>query len=348
MPGARRGASIPRIAGLAFFGIAGLLVATLAGQAWLGQAAAQARGEAMLRGAAELVADAVAARLGPLREGLARLGRDERALPASLPWSDSVALARLERSLSDRLPGGIGVRLLPPGYSSPDEGASPPLGFAALDLLRKAEQTSEVVPWEVHLVGTPAQHLAAAVATRDPKGEVRALLRLAVADGSLRLPAVGTVGHLALQQQIGRDWVGLDPQAAPGGEPTGSAPIPFTSLRVAYWQTPAAFLTGLEDGKWLFLVFLLATGWWMRRLGQRLAKDVCHDQLHAMEFAASITRSGVAPALGLRLAETQETVARWLETERPSGAEAAYRVPPALLELEGPAPDPDPPARPTP
>jgi phosphomannomutase / phosphoglucomutase len=330
--------SVARVVAAVFAGMAGLLLATLLAQAWLSWDTERSRGEAILRGTAALAADGLGRQLEGLRLAVAGLVRDRRVIPAKIPFQDPGAVLRLERSLVEQMPGALGVLLLPPGHSSLDETASPALGFAGLDLLRKAERSDSALPWEVHLVGTPGQHLATAVALRDPGGEVRAALRVAYPNTLPGFVPAPPGGRLALQQQVGGQWVSLDPASPTDARPTGAVEVPATTLRVAYWVDPPGLTEGLRKGGWVFLVFLAAGGWWLRRMAVRLSQNVRHDARAVMEFAASICRRGVGPSLRLRLAESQGVAEQWLadyqhtEPGDParSGVEGLLVAPPSL------------------
>jgi len=109
---------------------------------------------------------------------------------------DEIALRIRERELVQLFPWVIRVRLLPTGIRNPDNTSKPHISFACLDMMRQAETSLKAPPVEVHVIGTPQQH-------------VEILQPILSADGK------SAVGHLqvTLQVEVLKQWVNsLEPK----------------------------------------------------------------------------------------------------------------------------------------
>ncbi len=106
---------------------------------------------------------------------------DDQVQTAELAVKDP-QLARIMESGSDAeravqaealgylFPASIRVRLLPTGIEMVDLEASPPISYAALDMLRHAETQDLQPPVEVHMFSTPQQHINLVRRILDPSG----------------------------------------------------------------------------------------------------------------------------------------------------------------------------------
>ena len=323
--------SIGRLWTAASLGIGVLLAIAVAVQFLLSWGAERQRSALILKQAAELEAAGLGRQFGDLRALLIGLVQDPNLIPRVIRFTDPIAVSSLEASLTRLVPGVLGIRLLPPGHSAVDAKSSPPLSFAALDLLRKAEQATEPVPLEVHLVGTPDQHLATAIALRGDGENVVGVLRVAFRDSLKTVLKEVAGGRLALQQQVRGQWANLDPASTGSAEPEGAALIPTTTLRVGYWRSSSDAMADLARDSLIFLALFGATGLMLRRVATRLSHDVRHDEIAVAGLAEALSRTGLAPAVSLRLQDSREVVQRWLQQQGYSEA-AEYAAQP-LPEL---------------
>lgn len=78
--------------------------------------------------------------------------------------------AEQAEALAYLFPASIRVRLLPAGIEVVDMETSPPISYAALDMLRHAETQDTQPPVEVHMFGTPQQHINLVRRILDPSG----------------------------------------------------------------------------------------------------------------------------------------------------------------------------------
>ncbi|MGI9321541.1 MAG: hypothetical protein ACR2O5_09030, partial [Thiogranum sp.] len=80
-------------------------------------------------------------------------------------------IADKAESLADLFPSAIRVRLMPPGIEKEDLEASPPISYAALAMLRDSETKDIPPPVEVHMSGTPQEHINLVRPIPDPSGQ---------------------------------------------------------------------------------------------------------------------------------------------------------------------------------
>ena len=126
-----------------------LLVALLAQQA-IERAASQSA-----QTAAASVANALAVRLeGEIeaRRGLLALALADGNAAAALERRDPEVIGAVEAALQRRIPGLLRVRLLSPDVNQPDPSGTAPLGYAGLDMLRRALDSGGPTVSEIHQI----------------------------------------------------------------------------------------------------------------------------------------------------------------------------------------------------
>ena len=169
----------------------------------------------------------------------------EPSLAAALSSGNPQSLADKEGELSYLFPSAVRLRLLPAGYDTPDESTSPPLSYACLDMIQRAERGG-TPPAEVHLPHSAQQHVDFVRAVRSGGGNVLGTLLVSIPVQALqqalkRMPVDG--GYLELQQPTTKNQnvVVARNGAAPAnpGAPSATTPIQHTSWQLAYWA-PAA------------------------------------------------------------------------------------------------------------
>jgi len=145
---------------------------------------------------ANSLAKQVAFRLQRYAEVMDVLVRDG-ALRQAFRGGNPEAVSAKEAELSSLFPSALKLRLLPPGVEEVDSSSTPHLSYACLAMLREAETSDKPVAAEVHLLGTPQQHIALA-------------RRVASADGRYVIVSLsnGTIGptepqlSLILEQEL--------------------------------------------------------------------------------------------------------------------------------------------------
>ena len=118
--------------------------------------------------------EALVARLaeteGVRRSVLSAIAR-EPSLIRAFEGSDRGELQLLEKRFQQLIPGAIRVRLLAAGHQDLDQTVEPHLSYASLQLLRRAEKSTQPTLAEVHQFASDQQHTAIAVRVMDLSGE---------------------------------------------------------------------------------------------------------------------------------------------------------------------------------
>ncbi len=76
-----------------------------------------------------------------------------------LQSGDSRAIHAREKELRELFPWVRRVRLLKTGIRTPDKSSEPYISYACIDLMREAESSLQAPPVEVHVFGSPQQHI---------------------------------------------------------------------------------------------------------------------------------------------------------------------------------------------
>ena len=231
---------------------------------------------------AEQEADRIAAHVSGYVLGLTNLARDP-ALQQELASNDRAALQRREERLRYVFPGALRVRLLAPGQDRVDTSQSPHLGYACLDLLHQAERGTEPPGAEVHVLGTPQQHIGMVQAVRGANGKLLGDIQLTLDVRLLQgwLGDTRSKGFMELTQGIpgGQSLVLTttgDKALQSQGEHFG-VPVEGTRWQLEVWIPPASS-SGLL-GFWgvygaAILLLTLAVYLLFRILGRILKADV--------------------------------------------------------------------------
>ena len=198
---------------------------------------------------------------------------------------DEIALRIRERELVQLFPWVIRVRLLPAGISNPDATSKPHISFACLDMLRQAESTLHAPPAEVHVIGTPQQHveIVQPVLASDGKsviGDLQVTLQVEVL--KQWVAALQPKGYLSLTQYVENQPAVLLAETGDKsnlGNRTGEALVPGTRWRLNLWL-PGDISIGVFNTNFIltFLVgglmsFLLVMLLW-RSLSRAISNDV--------------------------------------------------------------------------
>jgi phosphomannomutase/phosphoglucomutase len=151
--------------------------------------------------------------------------------------------AGLEREAAQRLPlfeAGLKLRLLLPGNYEVDNTASPPLGYASLDLLHRAEATGAAVHPEVVMPGSDSAHIVFIEPVLDAAGAPVGLIHLSVNTAMLDQALAGLAqpsAYLELQQIAGEKTLVLTSAGNADfkqGEPRHIR-VPGTDWDLSYW-----------------------------------------------------------------------------------------------------------------
>ncbi len=168
---------------------------------------------------------------------------DEEALAAK-----TAELASVDKNI-------IRVRVIKPGHAQIDYDVSPPLGYGALDLLRRSEKEGKAPPIEVFLKGKDDEHIAVVRRIEGAEGVLLGHLFIYFKLDALKQATAKikpTSGYAELQQMVpqGRPLIlsKMGNSAWRGPSPTMTIPISGTAWRLVYWVKPAPKATVPLDG----------------------------------------------------------------------------------------------------
>ncbi len=171
---------------------------------------------------------------------------DTVALGAQINIGDQEALAKLIDQISAADENIIRAVVLKPGHAQIDYDASPPLGYATLDLLRRSEKDGKAPPVELHLKGKEDEHIAILRRIEGAEGVLLAHLLVYMKVDALKAATAKLrpqSGYGELQQRVpkGRPLI-LAKMGDPSSrdpQPALTAPIRGTAWRLVYWAKPA-------------------------------------------------------------------------------------------------------------
>lgn len=288
------------------------------------------------RTAARSVASSVAGRLeGAIvarRDLLALALSDGRAITA-LGSGDPEAIRAVEDDLQKKLPEVIQVRLLTRDVSQPDESGPAPLGYAGLDMLRRAVATGRPAA-EVHQIKSDRPYLALALPVNDDGQNVGALFMawdlqflVSIVENSPVFP-----GRLQLTQ--GSGGAGYILAKGPGqmeGELShGVVDVPESIWKVTYGVAPKdsglgglLSMAALAGGGALVLVLTIFLQWRM------LTRDLRADMSTVVNLGEAILRREGSPTHQAHMAGVSDAIAllgQYAREARGNGAAPAVSM----------------------
>ncbi len=283
---------------------------------------------------------------------------DPITLAAHLNSGDDEGVAEKMEEISAADENVISVRVLKPGYSKIDYEATPPLGYATLDLLRRSETEQKAPPMEVHLKGKEDEHIA--VLRRIEGAEGVLLGHLIV---YLKLDALNAAtakfklieGYAELQQTVpkGRPLIlaRMGDPSIRNPSPLLTTPIPDTAWRWVYWSKPVprgmdplAELPVNQIGGALGAVLLAIIAMLVMRRRRGKVKEVNDKPKTAVVSGEAVASGSGAPAADATPAP--KVVVRASAAQAASGPENGIVVEespapaPPVAEAETSAPEP--------
>jgi phosphomannomutase/phosphoglucomutase len=171
---------------------------------------------------------------------------DPVALGALLNSGDQEGVAAIVAEIVAADENVINARVIEPGHAQIDYDASPPLGYATLDLLRRSEKDGKAPPMEVHLKGQDDEHIAVLRRIEGAQGVLLGHLIIYLKLDALKSATAKTklaTGYAELQQSVseGRPLIlaRMGNPAYRGPAPALAGPIRDTGWRFVYWSQPA-------------------------------------------------------------------------------------------------------------
>jgi phosphomannomutase/phosphoglucomutase len=299
----------------------------------------------------------LAARLGQGFESEAASLRQLSTQPAlieALQARDEQALRTLTGLYGAAVPAASRLLAVPEGLTEPNLTAEPPIGYALLDLMRRAEREQQAPPVEVHLPGQPAAHINLLQPVLGPQGAVVGHLIATYPMQYLQNLIGGLEGAGLALQQAGTTVLQL---GSTGGADEQRLPVPNTRWQLVYapapvdaavfnpWLVPAAVLAALV------LIAIAALVLLRRRIKQDAGTlvDVLRDlNEHQLRQSYPVRLTEFKPAAVAAFDEARKLEERLPVLPRegvPPPVESAATL--AGLELsETPAEKPEPPPQP--
>ena len=184
---------------------------------------------------------------------------------------DAIEVASQAPEYRSRFPGALNLRFFLPGGYALDENSTPPLGYASLELLKKAEHSNDPIAMVALLFGKPNQHIVLVQRVRGQDGRLLGLIHLSL-DVELFKKALAGLqldhAHVELQQTVGGRLLVLASRGDVAYKQGDPVIVSLSNSRwgLAYWQVQAAGKAALQGntdllvmaGGGVALVLLLA------------------------------------------------------------------------------------------
>ena len=198
-----------------------------------------------------------------IRNQLTELARDAELIQL-FTAGDAINLGQEATRRTDQFASTLKLRLLIPGQYEVDNTTHPPLGFTSLELLRRAEVTTETINPEALMLGSDNAHIVFIERVNDGTGALIGLIHLSLGadhfDRAIATLAVPSA-YLELQQTIGEHLQVLATKGKPEyrqGEPL-QASIAGTGWSLAYWvDGGAASIIENEGGSAITTAIVIA------------------------------------------------------------------------------------------
>ena len=234
VPGKPRGRLPGLCAGSGVIGFAMFcLLYVVAG--WMGTYAAEKNGGAPEARAAKLAGD-IAAKIQAASNHLGDISKNDE-IRQLFRVRDQAALDAQAEALAREFKGVLKLRLLIPGQYDVEPDAKPPLGYASLDLLRKAETSLSPLPAEIFALGGPSAHIVIVRRVEDADKALIGLLHLSLAPDTY-FNLAGMAGYVELNQVTDKGTLVIS-KAGDNGLRTGAparADINGSRWNIYYWQ----------------------------------------------------------------------------------------------------------------
>lgn len=172
---------------------------------------------------------------------------DHGELVKLLADDDRARLTAYEEKLANALDEVVSVKTLPLGYDRIDRSVSPPIGYAVLDMIKKAEEQGKDQPAEMQLFGDEHEHVALLIRVEDADSNLVGYQRWALDSRIFKKAVKGaTVGddYAELAQAVAKSKPLVIAASGAKGSKQGPATITTkvknTAWRVSYWSKHSA------------------------------------------------------------------------------------------------------------
>jgi phosphomannomutase/phosphoglucomutase len=193
-----------------------------------------------------------------VRSQLAALAKEPQIV-SLFREGDAIEVASQAPEYRSRFPGVLNLRFFLPGGYALDESSVPPLGYASLELLQKAESSDGPIDMVTLLFGKPNQHIVLVQRVRGQDGQLLGLIHLSLDVDLFKKALAGLKldhAYVELQQHVGDRSLVL----ASGGNAVykkgDPVSVALTNSRwgLAYWQGGTTGKTAWQDDTDLLLM----------------------------------------------------------------------------------------------
>ncbi len=254
---------------------------------------------------------------------------------------DGQAIEQKIDELAYLFPSAIRVRLLTPGIEEVDLESSPPISYAALDMLKHAETKDSPPPVEVHMSGTPQQHINLVRRILDPAGR-RIVGHLMVSYPLQELQGllnqVQLDGYAEFQQVAGgaaNVLVSRGDTSLKQGAANSELPISGSRWRIAYWSSVShssgdvELLTMAGSVAAVAAILLMLVLWLVFR---KLVAALKRDQATLLTIVKDMRDGRARQSYAVALADMNDTIELMTRT-------ASAGIPAASGGSEAPVPE---------
>ena len=181
-------------------------------------------------------------------------------LHSLLNENDAQALQDYAKQHLVFFPGALNLRLFKQGTVRLDDSQTPHISYACLDLMHRAGQTHQTTTAEVHVFGSPQQHIDIVQPVVNAKGSVLGYLQLTLNVAEIKdwIKKVAGDAYIEVTQTTTKNDVLL---LASGGSGQQSSEAEVINIPGTAWQAkiwlPVALAT-TQWTKWMFIAGLLA------------------------------------------------------------------------------------------
>ena len=164
-----------------------------------------------------------------------------------LASGNATPLSAYEKKLASALDEVISVKTLPVGYDRIDRSVSPPIGYAVLNMIKKAEEQGKEQPAEMQLFGDEHEHVALLTRVEDTDSNLVGHQRWALDSRIFKKAVKGAKiggGYAELVQPVAKSKplviAAIGAKASRQGPATITSKVKKTAWRVSYWSEHSA------------------------------------------------------------------------------------------------------------
>ncbi|NOG60626.1 MAG: phosphomannomutase/phosphoglucomutase [Proteobacteria bacterium] len=204
------------------------------------------------------IAGQVQAKFDQVKSQLSTLAKERQTIALFQDGADDAALAAAAEEKQAQFKNALKLRYLKPDAYEADSASVPPLSYASIDMLKKAEMTSQVNS-EVHLFGTPNQHIVVIERVLNNAFELTGLLHLSLDvsffDSIASEVTVNDAYAELAQRGAGKTLIltKLGNEQFKHGEAT-TVSVNDTRWNIAYWSGDATDVANNESSSGLPLI----------------------------------------------------------------------------------------------